>query len=361
MDNSCFDEGPQHVAPATEELDATEPDYLLPSQPGDGPRRMSEQTRVIVTVVLVALALVSAFPMAAHFSSPETYASVTRTLDGQKSTALGLVATATTASVAVSAIPGDVGTPIAGQLADLSGKLAAVLAIIYLEKFLLTTFGLIAFRFLVPAGIALMILWLWLRGRWSPSRVLFVWGVKFLVVALALATLVPVSAGLTQTITDQYQTSLAAEEAGQEANKTSETVYEDNAGQDTKENQNILERLGSAISDGVSALASGAADAASAVGEQLNKLIDAVAVSIVTACLVPLAVLLLYFWLIRLFTGADLTGYVSKAQGAVGSAVRQAGLATRNAAKRRRPASAQAFAVESRSLRPHGERNADDR
>lgn len=58
--------------------------------------------------------------------------------------------------------------------------------------------------------------------------------------------------------------------------------------------------------------------------------------SIVTSCLVPLAVLLLYFWLIKLFTGADLTGYVSKAQGVVGSAVRGASSAARGAVKRHR-------------------------
>ena len=230
---------------------------------------------MIVTVVLAVLALVSAVPVATHFSAPETYTSVNETLDSQKSTALGLVATATTASVAVSAIPDDVGTPIANQLADLSGKLAVVLAIIYLEKFLLTTFGLIAFRWFVPAGILFLCLWMWLRGRWSPSRVLFVWGVKLLVVALALVTLVPVSTGITQNITIQYQTSLLAEKASQEANQTSETVYEDNTNQDTEESQNILEMLGSAISSGVDALASGAADAANAVGEQLNSLVDA--------------------------------------------------------------------------------------
>lgn len=336
MDSNRNADKLQRMVPNVEELEVSEPEYMVPQQSGNRPFELSKRARVIVTAVLVVLAIVSAFPLATHFSSPETYSGVTQTLEGQKSTALGLVATATTASVAVSAIPDDVGTPIANQLADLSGKLAVVLAIIYLEKFLLTTFGLIAFRCFVPAGIALLCLWLWLRGRWSPSRVLFVWGVKLLVVALALATLVPVSAGLTQTITNQYQTSLAAEEASQEANETSETVYEDNTSQDTEENQNILEMLGSAISSGVDALASGAADAANAVGEQLNKLIDAVAVSIVTSCLVPLAVLLLYLWLIKLFTGADLTGYVSKAQGAAGSAVRGAGSVTRSAARRHR-------------------------
>ena len=129
MESRYFNGEIQQVTPTTEGLEFPDPEYLPPSQPGDDPSWTSKRTRVIVTVVLVVLVLISAFPVATHFSSPETYADVNQTLDGQKSTALGLVATATTASVAVSAIPDDVGTPIANQLADLSGKLAVVLAI----------------------------------------------------------------------------------------------------------------------------------------------------------------------------------------------------------------------------------------
>ena len=126
MDSHYVNGRMRQVLPTTEPLEVEEPDYLPPSQMGPGPSWMSRRARVIVTVVLAVLALVSAFPVATHFSAPETYTSVNETLDSQKSTALGLVATATTASVAVSAIPDDVGTPIANQLADLSGKLAVV-------------------------------------------------------------------------------------------------------------------------------------------------------------------------------------------------------------------------------------------
>ena len=319
----------QGIVPTVEQ--PAEPDcgYLPPDQPGGDPHGMSMRTRKIVTAVLVALAIICEFPLGMHFSSLDAYTNVNQTLDAQKSTTLGLVATATTASVAVSAIPDDVGTPIANQLADLSGKLAVVLSVIYLEKFLLTTFGLVGLRIFVPVGLGLLVAWLWTRSSWRPRQVLFTWAVKLAVVGLALVTLVPVSTGLTQAINDQYQTSLKAEETSQETDEMSATVYQENSDQDTDENQGILDWLGSAISSGVNALATGAADAANAVGEQLNKLIDAVAVSIVTSCLVPLAVLFLYFWLIKLLTGADFTGYVAKAQDAASASVRRAGATTR--------------------------------
>ena len=308
---------------------------MPPALPDDAQHAAGLRTRVVVTAVIALLAILCAWPLADRLSSPDAYGDTAQTLDEQKGDALGLVATTTTASVAITAIPGDVGTPIADQLADLSGKLATVLAIIYLEKFLLTTFGLVACRFLVPAGLVLMAVWLWLRERWGSSRILFVWGVKLIVVAVALVTLVPVSTGITKTINEQYEASLA-EETSQKADETNAATSEQSGNEDADEGKSPLEALGDAISSGADALASGAEAAVAAVGEQLNGLIDAVAVRIVTSCLVPLVVLLLYAWVIKLFTGADLTGYLSMAQGAAGAAVRQAGTTARFAAERHR-------------------------
>ena len=180
-----------------------------------------------------------------------------------------------------------------------------------------------------------MAVWLWLRERWGSSRILFVWGVKLIIVAVALVTLVPMSTGITKTINEQYEASLA-EETSQKADETNAATSEQSGNEDADEGKSPLEALGDAISSGADALASGAEGAVAAVGEQLNGLIDAVAVRIVTSCLVPLVVLLLYAWVIKLFTGADLTGYLSKAQGAAGAAVRQAGTTARFAAERHR-------------------------
>lgn len=309
------------LSPRTK-MPATLEDPMGPVGPDDEP---APRTRLIVTVVLAALLLVSEFPLGMYLSSTDAYSNVNATLDSQKTTAMGLVATATAASVAVTAIPDDVGTPIGEQLADLSGKLVVVLSVIYLEKFLLTTLGLIGFRIFVPVGLAMVIGWLWAHRSWGPRPVLFVWGVKLMVVGVALATLVPVSAGLTDAINTQYRASQQVEAAVQATDEATQSVSDGTASeQDTSDSQNLLDVLGSAVSSGIDALASGAQEAAGTVASQLNKLIDAVAVSIVTSCLVPMAVLLVYFWLIKLFTGADLSGYVTKAQAGVGGAIKRA-------------------------------------
>lgn len=304
--------------------------YLVPAGPdvpGPGKRAIA-----IVAAILVATAC--AFPLATLFSTPGTYAKTAETLDGQKDVALGLVASTTAASAAVSAIPGDAGTPIAEQLADLSGKLAVILAVIYLEKFLMTTFGLLAFRIFIPVSCALLA-WRFCLRRSSPTRgVLLSLSVKLIVVALALATLVPVSTWLTDTINGEYQELEQASQVSEQDSDTSTDTGDQSAtddGQDSGEqddsSQSILDSVGSVLSGAAEAVESGATEAINAAAEKLNDLIDSVAVMIVTSCLVPLAVVILYFWLIKVFTGVDLTGAVSHAQEAAGTKFKRAGTA----------------------------------
>lgn len=57
-----------------------------------------------------------------------------QSLDDKKTTALELTAAATAASAAITLIPGDIGTPIADKLADLSSYFLIVVCAIYLEN-----------------------------------------------------------------------------------------------------------------------------------------------------------------------------------------------------------------------------------
>lgn len=60
---------------------------------------------------------------------------------------------ATTATSAlITLIPGDVGTPIAEKVADLSGYLLIVLCAIFLEKYLVTITGYAAFKIFIPVA-----------------------------------------------------------------------------------------------------------------------------------------------------------------------------------------------------------------
>ena len=71
-------------------------------------------------------------------------------LDEKANTVLGLTGASTSASVAITLIPGDVGTPIASQLANISSYSIIVLAAVHLEKYLITLAAVIALKLLLP-------------------------------------------------------------------------------------------------------------------------------------------------------------------------------------------------------------------
>lgn len=310
--------------------------------------RKTKQVRCGICIVLFILCVLLSF----FLSKPEAYVRTSQMLDQQKDVTLGLVATTTTASLAVSALPSDIGSSIAAQLADLSGKLAVVLAIIYFEKFMMTTLALVGWRILLPAGIALFAYPYFKRREWQQLPGIRNLGIKVAIVGLAPVTIVPASAALSSIINNQYQvlsqaqaTETAAGAAGsalQEQQSEDASSGSQDSSSDAQDAGTILDALvgalssgAEAVSEGVSAVATGATEAVASVGDMLNSLIDTVAVMIVTSCLVPLVVLLFYFWVIRLVTGFDAAGYLGKASHAVSSEVAGAGAAIhqRRAAK----------------------------
>ena len=118
-------------------------------------KMMRVNWRVMIAIVL---SLVSFFMLSKYASSPETYKKTIASLDDKKATATGLAASATAASVAISAIPSDVATPVADELAELSSYFIIILGAIYLEKFLLTIIGYVVFKFFIPVACILYII-----------------------------------------------------------------------------------------------------------------------------------------------------------------------------------------------------------
>lgn len=102
---------------------------------------------VLQIVLPLILALISIFVITGYASSVKTHAGTISSLDEKKSTVMELTAaTSAAASAAITVIPGDVATPIADKLADLSSYFLVVLSAIYLEKFLVTILGIAAFQ-----------------------------------------------------------------------------------------------------------------------------------------------------------------------------------------------------------------------
>lgn len=258
-------------------------------------------------VALVVLALLSGFAARPHFADTKTWDSTIEVIDQKKGNVLALTTSCVALSAGITALPGDTGTPVAEQLAQLSGNLGIVLAVLYLEKYLLTILWSVGLGILIPFALVLFAVSLGIHGRWSTSAVLRRVATRVLVVAVIGMALVPASVWVSQKVDETYQVSIEqTEQKATEASKASSTKSEKKS--ETTENKNVLEQL----TDGASSLLTSVTDSAKSmtdkVVQQVTDLIEGVIVMIVTSCVIPLLVLAAFLWLGHTLLGIDISG-----------------------------------------------------
>lgn len=269
----------------------------------------SPKRKWITVGVFAAIALLSIFLLAGIFSSLDTYQGINSTLDEKKNNVMTLAASTTAASAAISLLPGDTGSGIANKLVDLTSYFLVILAVIYLEKFLLTTFGFVTFAFMIPASCALFAIALFSRSGTRLKANLQQIGVKVLALAIALLLVVPVSVWVTDNVDASFEQSLANAAAATEAATQEIEASTQEADQaENQEDKGFFGNLVDSIGGGWTNITQGAEKALDDLANQLNVMVDTIAVMIVTSCLVPLLVLALFLWLIKVITGIDYGG-----------------------------------------------------
>ena len=255
--------------------------------------------RYAIVALLAVLALVSLFPLRETFSSPETYTATIATLDEKKANVTALVASSTALSAGISVLPDDTGSAIAEKLMDVSVDLGIVLVVIYLEKYLLTIFGFLSFGVLVPIGLAGLAAAVALLGRSAISRTFTHVAVRLLLLGAILVSVVPASVWVTDRIDETYETSVAAAPIEQETQEQEQPQSDEGDG-------GILEFI-TGIPEAVANLPQTVADGVTSVTQdildQVNALVEAFAVMVVTSCAVPVLVLLLFLWVANMLLG----------------------------------------------------------
>lgn len=242
--------------------------------------------RIFWTAVLVLGALLSLTLLARVATSLWITRDTITYLDGKKKTVMELTAAATASSAAITMIPGDIGTPIADKLADLSGYTLIVLCAVFLEKYLVTIVGHAAFRILIPVSLLLLI-----PGIWNPEYRRFRSTSKRIIsFSLVLYLLIPASVWISKTIENTYDTSI--QETIDSAMESAEEI------QNNAQNQNLWDRFISTIEGGINTLTS-------RFEGILSNFVEATAVLLVTACVIPVLVLIFMFWIVKMLFGID--------------------------------------------------------
>lgn len=242
----------------------------------------------IIVAVLIALMAVSFFWIARVASSEENFTGIYQALDEKRTTVTELMGVTAAASTAITLIPGDVGTPIAQQLADLSGYFMFIMAALCLEKWMVTITGMLAFKILIPIGCLILIAAKLFKG--DGLREL---GCKIILVALMMFAIVPASVVLTEKIDASYQASIRQmiEDTRNDTEQIQNTIG-------NQKDESIIEKLLDKVKGGVS----GTLDK---FENTLNRITEAIAVLIVTSCAIPVGVLVFFLWMIKLITGVN--------------------------------------------------------
>ena len=254
------------------------------------------QKKAVAVIIPILVALLSIFLLTRIATSSAIYQTSIDALQHKQDTVLELTAASTAASAAITLLPGDTATPIAEKLADLSSHFMVVLCAIFLEKYLLTLTGYAAFRILIPAACLCYILSVFLK------RNLFVRLCKRLTIfAIAIVLVIPASVGISNMIEATYETSIQTTIAN--AKDAAASVSSEDQSAAEEEDSGFWDGLLSKVTDGMSGAGSKAVEKLSGV---LNGFIEALAVMIVTSCVIPILVMLFFLWLIRMVVGIDL-------------------------------------------------------
>lgn len=270
-----------------------------------------KQKKILFALIPIVIALLSFFVIARFTSSTEFNAKTIQSLDDKKTTVMDLAAASTAASAAITLIPGDVGTPIANKLADLSSYFLIVLCAIYLEKYLVTITGYAAFKILVPIACVFFSGYLLWR-----KEILRVVAQKFLLFGLAVYLVIPASVKVADMIETTYASSIESTietakqttdeiesetgESGQVDDKSSNEKSQSDSDSDSKENAGgFFSGLFNKVQEGVST-------ATANVENVLNNFIEALAILLVTSCLIPILVLIFFVWLVKMLLGLNI-------------------------------------------------------
>ncbi len=294
--------------------------------------------KCITAAVLLLAAILSITVVGKYVSAPENHQKTIASLDEKKQTVMELTAASTVTSALITLLPGDTATPIAEKMADVSGYLLVVLCAIYLEKYLVTITGYVAFTYLIPIACGL-----WMLNLIFANATVRKLAAKLAVFGLAISLVVPASVKISDLIGDTYQAQIEAtiedakntqnilENSGvvdDDTNATETTVIGTTEASGTvtgnvQEKDNNNSGSASNIFDWAKDAISGAKDSVAKVVENvtvsteelvqkvensLNHFIEAVAVMIITSCVIPMLVLLLFFWMVKIVLDVDLSG-----------------------------------------------------
>lgn len=288
---------------------------------------MNMTKKCILTGIAILVACLSIFLLAKVETSVDHHKDTIEYLNEKQKTVMELTAGSTAASAAITLIPGDAGTPIAEKLADFSSYFLIVLCAILLEKYMVTIMGMAAFQFLIPIACMAFIASLWWKNGFK--QLAFKLGVFGLMLAAIIPSSVKISKMIETTYADSIQASIAnaKDEDASMANEAealnesealagntsedgivdgeSEALTSEKKSGFAKAFDTITGYFGNKVEDMKESVSSSATNVLDKAETVMNKFMEALAVMLVTSCLIPILVIVFLVWFCKVVLGVQ--------------------------------------------------------
>lgn len=246
---------------------------------------------IFTVIVLIGIALISMLWISKIASSIEFHEETIKHLDEKKLTVMELTAATAGSATAIAAIPSDATTPLANQIMDMSSYLIVVIGVIFLEKILLTLTGKLTFLIIIPIACLLYAIYIFVQ-----KEVLRNLAIKLAIFGIVIFTIVPISVKLSDFIEENYGTSITQTIESAKALESNEEEVK----QEEQKEENWWNKITSTVSNAVSNIGEGVNELIEKGKLILSNFIDAIAILIITTCVIPIMVLFVLTWVIKI-------------------------------------------------------------
>jgi len=228
-------------------------------------KRIEKIVRTLVAVLILTLSINVLF-----YVIPETkwVQNSIDSLEKSQDTIMTFSGTTIATSIAISALPDDFASPLAGTISDLNIYFVFMLIVVFVEKLLVVEGIKIAFAYIIPVSCILYVIYIW-----STKNVLKDFAKKLIILGVAVITVIPFSTHFTETVCDDYIAYV------------DETIAETEAGADEINNSgSVIQNVGNMLTY---------------FKNVVKKCVNSVAIMVVITFVVPLLVLMLFRWLLK--------------------------------------------------------------
>lgn len=248
-------------------------------------KAITNDKRIMVLLIILA-AVFSGTVLAEKLPETKIITDTVELLDKSENTVKAFSATSISTSLAISALPNDFATPLAGTLCDFNTYFVFMLLVLLVERILVVEGTKLALGAIIPLACAIYAVYIIV-----PKENIKKLATKIFVLGATLVLLVPVSVQGAEKICDRYmdyvEETISDADAG--ANKVNEVMASD------YDEETFFEKISNAFKTAIKDVS----DLLNYFKHTIEKCVNAIAILILKTFVVPLLILMLFRWLLN--------------------------------------------------------------